>query len=142
MNVNLKSLVGKLNPETRSALEGAAGLCLSRTNYDVEIEHYLMKVLDASDGDVALILKHFGVDRSKLARDQQNELSQVRRKAEADKAAVRTPAERQKIDATLKTRLAEVRKRQETEKAKLNERQKAEAEAAKARNKGNDPGKG
>lgn len=31
-------------------MEAAAGLCLSRTHYDVEIEHYLMKLLDSSDG--------------------------------------------------------------------------------------------
>jgi type VI secretion system protein VasG len=40
MSVNLRSLVGKLNDVTRSALEAAAGLCLARTHYDVEIEHY------------------------------------------------------------------------------------------------------
>ena len=44
MNVNLKSLIGKLNDTCRSALEGAAGLCLSRTHYDVEIEHLLLKL--------------------------------------------------------------------------------------------------
>ena len=48
MSVNLKSLIGKLNDTTRGALEGAAGLCLSRTHYDVEVEHFLMKLLDAS----------------------------------------------------------------------------------------------
>ena len=41
MNVNLKSLIGKLNDTTRNALEAAAGLCVSRTHYDIEIEHYL-----------------------------------------------------------------------------------------------------
>ena len=46
MNVNLKSLVGRLNDTCRGALEGAAGLCLSRTNYDVEIEHILAKILE------------------------------------------------------------------------------------------------
>ncbi len=35
----LKSLVGKLNDTCRRALEAAAGLCLSRTNYNVEVEH-------------------------------------------------------------------------------------------------------
>jgi type VI secretion system protein VasG len=44
--VNLKSLVGKLNDTCRSALEAAAGLCLSRTNYNVEIEHWLLKLLE------------------------------------------------------------------------------------------------
>ncbi len=42
----LKTLVGKLNPVCRRALEAAAGLCLSRTNYNVEIEHYLLKLLE------------------------------------------------------------------------------------------------
>src|SRR5690606_38145568 len=58
-----------LNHQTRSAVEAAAGLCLSRTHYDVEIEHYLMKVLDDTDADAAFILKHYGLNRSRLAAD-------------------------------------------------------------------------
>jgi type VI secretion system protein VasG len=67
MNVNLRSLIGKLNHETRGAVEGAAGLCLSRTHYDVEIEHYLVKLLDVPDSDLVFILKHYGINRSRLA---------------------------------------------------------------------------
>ncbi len=66
MAVNLKSLVGKLNDTTRSTLEASAGLCLSRTHYDVEIEHFLVKLLDQADTDAQRILKHFGVDPSRL----------------------------------------------------------------------------
>jgi type VI secretion system protein VasG len=66
MNADLRSLIGKLNHKTRSALEAAAGLCLSRTHYDIEIEHLLSKLLDDSDGDVPIVLKHFGADRSRL----------------------------------------------------------------------------
>jgi type VI secretion system protein VasG len=66
MAVNLKSLVGKLNDTTRSTLEAAAGLCLSRTHYDVEIEHFLLKLLDQTDTDAQRILKHFGIDPSRL----------------------------------------------------------------------------
>ena len=69
MNVNLRGLISKLNAQTRNALEAAAGLCLARTHYDVEIEHFLLKALDASDGDLAFILKHAGVNRSRLAAD-------------------------------------------------------------------------
>jgi type VI secretion system protein VasG len=69
MNVNLKALIGKLNSHARNAVEAAAGLCVSRTHYDVEVEHYLMKLLDDNDGDAAQILKHFDVDRARLARD-------------------------------------------------------------------------
>jgi type VI secretion system protein VasG len=69
MSVNLKSLIGKLNSPTRSALEGAAGLCLSRTHYNVEIEHYLMKLLEASDNDAARIFYRFGINQSRLTAD-------------------------------------------------------------------------
>jgi type VI secretion system protein VasG len=78
MTVNLRALIGKLNHETRSAVEAAAGLCLSRTHYDVEVEHYLMKTLDVSDGDVAAILKHYGVDRSRLAAELTRSLDRLK----------------------------------------------------------------
>src|SRR5438552_10157293 len=78
MGVNLKALIAKLNDATRSALEAAAGLCLSRTHYDVEIEHYLMKLLDQKDGDCAAILKHFGVDRSRLAAELTRSLDRLK----------------------------------------------------------------
>src|SRR6476619_5912453 len=69
MAANLRALIGKLNAACRSAVEGAAGLCLSRSHYDIEIEHFLVKALDATDGDLAQILKHYGVNRSRLADD-------------------------------------------------------------------------
>ena len=69
MTVNLRALIGKLNSATRGLVDGAAGLCLSRTHYDVEIEHFLVKALDVSDGDVAQIVKHYGLNRSRLADD-------------------------------------------------------------------------
>jgi hypothetical protein len=46
MSTNLKALIDKLNDTTRKALEAAAGLCVARTHYDIEIEHYQMKLLD------------------------------------------------------------------------------------------------
>jgi len=78
MAVNLKSLIGKLNSQTRSALEGAAGLCLARTHYDVEIEHYLQKLLEADDSDFARIIQHFEIDRSRLAKDLTRSLDSLK----------------------------------------------------------------
>jgi len=49
MNVSLQSLVGKLDEQCRSALEGAAGLCLARTNSEVEVEKRLPKLLERRD---------------------------------------------------------------------------------------------
>jgi len=78
MTVNLKHLIGKLNPVTRNALESAAGLCLSRTHYDVEVEHYLMKLLDTPDSDLTFILKHYGIDRSRLAAELTHSLDRLK----------------------------------------------------------------
>jgi type VI secretion system protein VasG len=78
MGVNLKALIGKCNNETRMALEAAAGLCLSRTHYDVEIEHYLMKLLDQTDGDCSAILKNFGIDRSHFATELTRSLDRLK----------------------------------------------------------------
>ncbi|HTG74732.1 MAG TPA: type VI secretion system ATPase TssH [Terriglobia bacterium] len=69
MKVNLKALIGRLNDPCRSALEGAAGLCLSRTNYDVEIEHLLLKLMEAADSDLARILRQYEIDPSRLSKD-------------------------------------------------------------------------
>ena len=55
MPVNLKSLIGRLDESCRSALEGAAGLCHSRNNYSVEIEHFLAKLLEKQDTDFSRI---------------------------------------------------------------------------------------
>jgi type VI secretion system protein VasG len=67
--VNLKSLISKLNGTCTRALEGAAGLCLSRSNYNVEVEHWLLKLLEGPQCDLHDILKYFGVDVSHLTAD-------------------------------------------------------------------------
>ena len=67
--VNLKQLVAKLNETGRRTLEGAAGLCLSRTNYNVEIEHWLMKLFELPNTDLDSILRHFEIDLSRLVAD-------------------------------------------------------------------------
>ncbi|MDE3149254.1 MAG: type VI secretion system ATPase TssH [Acidobacteriota bacterium] len=78
MSLNLKSLIGKVDDATRSALEAAAGLCVSRTHYDIEIEHYLLKVIDSSDNDIAFILRQYSVDRSRLTAELQRSLDRLK----------------------------------------------------------------
>lgn len=68
MSLNLKYLIAKLNDTSRKSLENAAGLCSSRTNYNVEIEHWLLKMLESPDTDVPRLLKHFEIDQPKLER--------------------------------------------------------------------------
>lgn len=79
MNVNLKSLVGRLNDTCRNALEGAAGLCLSRTNYDVEIEHILAKLLENDDTDLHKICNHYEVNIDRLSKDVGDALDRLKR---------------------------------------------------------------
>src|SRR5690242_6817209 len=76
--VNLKALIQKLNETTRAALEGAAGLCLSRTHYDVEVEHYLLKLLDTTDTDLPRNLKAFGIDKSRLTNELMRSLDKLK----------------------------------------------------------------
>ncbi len=78
MTANLKGLIGKLNDTTRNALEAAAGFCLARTHYDIELEHFLLKLLDVADSDFPRILKQFGVDKSRLTGDLTRSLDKLK----------------------------------------------------------------
>jgi len=69
IQVNLKNLIERLNPTCKKSLEAAAGLCLSRTNYNIEVEHWLAKLLEDGQSDLCLCLKAFDVDTSQLLRD-------------------------------------------------------------------------
>src|SRR5262249_5857604 len=74
---NLKSLIGKLNETCRRALEGAAGLCVTRTHYDVDIEHLLLKLCEVQDTDVQRILRYWKIDQARLARDLTHALDRL-----------------------------------------------------------------
>ncbi|MGD9853101.1 MAG: type VI secretion system ATPase TssH [Nitrospirales bacterium] len=69
MKVTLKSLVGRLNEGCRTALEAAAGLCLTRTHYEVDLEHLFIKLLEIPNSDFQRILRAFEVNPSRLERD-------------------------------------------------------------------------
>ena len=66
---NLKSLIGKLNDTCRNSLEQAAGLCLSQTHYEVDIEHFLLKLLDVQNADLHKILRHFEINETRFRSD-------------------------------------------------------------------------
>jgi type VI secretion system protein VasG len=69
MDLSLKPLIEKLNRSCRDALEAAAGLCLSRTNYEVDLEHFLLKLAERSDSDFKAILAYCECDSSRLTKD-------------------------------------------------------------------------
>ena len=94
MSLDLKTLIDKLNPICRRALEEAAGLCVSQTHYNVEVEHFVAKLLDlpdSYDSDLRRALRHYDVDRSTAAREVQESLSRF------DRGSSRTPAFSQQL---------------------------------------------
>jgi type VI secretion system protein VasG len=78
MTVDLRSLVSKLHGAARGAMEGAAALCRSRSHYDVEVEHLLVKLLERADPDTLDIARHFTLDRSRLSNDLARSLDALR----------------------------------------------------------------
>jgi type VI secretion system protein VasG len=78
MALSREGLVAKLNATCREGLEEAARLCFSRTHYEVDIEHYLFKLTEMSDADVAAIYRHFEIDSSRVLRDLTRALDRMR----------------------------------------------------------------
>src|SRR5437870_2389116 len=76
--LNPRALAAKLNATCRRALEGAAGLCLSRTNYNVEIEHWLLKLLELANTDLTRILRHYDIEPGRVNRELTRSLDQLK----------------------------------------------------------------
>jgi type VI secretion system protein VasG len=78
ISVELKPLLAHLSPVCLQALEGAAGTCAARGQYEVTVEHVLLQLLDAPDSDFARILDRFDVDPARLARSISDTLESLR----------------------------------------------------------------
>lgn len=78
ITIDLKSLVNKLNEPSRYALEAAAGLCLSRTHYNIEIEHWLLKLLEIPDSDLLAVLNKYKINFGKLNQELNRELDRIK----------------------------------------------------------------
>ncbi|MBY5929702.1 type VI secretion system ATPase TssH [Halomonas sp. DP8Y7-3] len=65
--MSLRTLFAKLNDPSRQAMEEAAGLCLGKRQYEVEIEHLLLKLLEIDDNDVVRVCRHGDVALDRLA---------------------------------------------------------------------------
>ena len=65
-NVDMKLLRQQLNNICTRSLEAAAGMCISRTHYEITVEHMLAPLLDLGSTDLLCICDHFKLDVSKL----------------------------------------------------------------------------
>ena len=52
ITVDIKTLISRLGPFCTRALEGAAGLCVGRSHYEVTVEHLLAKFLEEPQSDI------------------------------------------------------------------------------------------
>jgi type VI secretion system protein VasG len=68
ITVDIKSLLGRLNGYCTRCLENAAGYCVSRTHYEVTVEHFLAKLLDEPQSDLPLIFRQFDLDPGKVQK--------------------------------------------------------------------------
>ncbi len=78
LNINIKNLLHRLNPLCTRALEGAAGMCVSRSHYEVTVEHFLARLLEEPGSDLELILRCFRVERAGVARALERSIEQLR----------------------------------------------------------------
>ncbi len=77
--LDLKALIDKLNTPCRKALESAAGLCLSHTHYEVDLEHFLIKLLEIPDTDLQKILRYFEINEAHFVGDLTRALEEFKR---------------------------------------------------------------
>ncbi|HDZ23372.1 MAG TPA: type VI secretion system ATPase TssH [Desulfobacteraceae bacterium] len=68
VSVDIKALLNRLNQYCTRCLESAAGLCVSRTHYEVTIEHFLTKLLEEPQSDLPLIFRQFDIDAGKVKK--------------------------------------------------------------------------
>ena len=79
MEIDIRTLLGKLNPECKLAMKQAAELCGRQTHFHVDIEHLLLHLVDDRSPDIALILPQFGVDAGQVASQLQQSLDRFKR---------------------------------------------------------------
>jgi len=67
--VDIKELLLHLDPFCTNVLQVAAGLSVSRTHYEVTIEHFLLKLLDEPHADWPLIFERFGIEAGQVRKE-------------------------------------------------------------------------
>src|SRR5438067_988000 len=77
MDINLKTLIGKLNDSARTAATRAASICVGLGHYEVDIEHLFLAVLEQPGSDVATIARAAGVSLTGLESDLRREVERL-----------------------------------------------------------------
>src|ERR1043166_3792139 len=79
--ISRSALFGKLDALAYKAIESATVFCKLRGNPYVELVHWLNQIVQGPDSDVHRIIRHFGIDPSRLAKDITDALDRLPRGA-------------------------------------------------------------
>jgi type VI secretion system protein VasG len=85
MDINLKTLIGKLNDSSRAAATRAAGICVGQGHYEVDIEHLFLALLEQPNCDFVCIARQCGISLTGLETDLRHEIARFA------KGSARTP---------------------------------------------------
>ncbi|MGH8260658.1 MAG: AAA family ATPase, partial [Steroidobacteraceae bacterium] len=111
-DISRVALFGKLNSLAYRAIESATVFCKLRGNPYVELVHWVHQILQQQSSDVHLIVRAFGLDAARLARDLTDALDRLPRGASSISdlsAHIEDATERAWVWATLKYGESKVR---------------------------------
>ena len=77
MDINLKTLIAKLNDVTRTAATRAAGICVGFGQYEVDIEHLFLALLEQPGSDLVVAAREAGVSTTGLESDLRKEVERL-----------------------------------------------------------------
>ncbi len=78
MSTTLKTLIGKLNDTTRRAAERAASLTMARGNYEVDLEHLFLALLEQPQSDLVRLCRRFEIATGALQSDLEREVGRFK----------------------------------------------------------------
>jgi type VI secretion system protein VasG len=78
MSTPLKTLIAKLDTLCLNAATRAASLCLARGNYEVDLEHLLLALIEENASDLSVVLRASGLSAEVLRTDLQRELERFK----------------------------------------------------------------
>nr|WP_206085768.1 type VI secretion system ATPase TssH [Massilia polaris] len=70
----MKTLIGKLNDTTRTAATRAANICVGLGQYEVDVEHVFLALLEQQNSDFVRIVYQCGISLTGLETDLRNEI--------------------------------------------------------------------
>ncbi len=74
MDINLKTLISKLNDTTRAAATRAASICMGLGQYEVDVEHLFLGLIEQPGSDLAAIARQCDISLTGLEADLRREV--------------------------------------------------------------------